>query len=95
MLKYILQYTAEVDMVKLLTSQTATITEMREPHKVLERAQGRPVAILRNSSVVGYLVPNDAVDTASSTVATMEEVMSSLQRTQSAAEPVLDYLKDK
>ena len=35
----------------------ATMTELREPHKVLERAEGKPVAILRESEVVAYFIP--------------------------------------
>jgi antitoxin StbD len=35
-------------MAKLLTSHIATMTEMREPHKVLERSGGKPVAVLKN-----------------------------------------------
>ena len=44
-------------MTKLLTKHIATMTEMREPHKVLERSGGEPVAVLRNSALVGYFVP--------------------------------------
>ena len=33
-------------MTRLLTNHIATITELREPHKVLERSGGKPVAIL-------------------------------------------------
>ena len=48
-------------MTKLLTKHIATMTEMREPHKVLERSGGEPVAVLRNSALVGYFVPAEAV----------------------------------
>ena len=83
-------------MTRLLTNHIATMTELREPHKVLERAGGKPVAILKNSAVVGYLVPQEAVtDPADHQVATMEEVMESLARTRTKVQPVLDYLKDK
>ena len=75
-------------MTRLLTQHIATITELREPHKVLERAGGKPVAILKNSQVVAYLVPQEAMEQVEARVATMDEVMESVQ-------PVLDYLKDK
>jgi antitoxin StbD len=82
-------------MARLLTNHIATITELREPHKVLARSGGNPVAILKNSQVVGYLVPQEAVEQVESRVATMEELRESLERTRAAAQPVLDYLKDK
>jgi antitoxin StbD len=82
-------------MTRLLTRHIATITELREPHKVLARAGGEPVAILKNSAVVGYLVPQEAVEKVDARVATMDEVMESLARTREATQPVLDYLKDK
>ena len=82
-------------MTRLRTTHIATMTEMREPHKVLERSGGHPVAILKNSALVGYFVPAEAVDKGEHRVATMEEVMESLERTRVAAQPVLDYLRDK
>ena len=82
-------------MTRLLTPNIATMTEMREPHKVLERANGQPVAILKNSALVGYFVPAEAIGRADHRVATLEEVMQSFERTRASAQPVLDYLKDK
>lgn len=82
-------------MTRLLTPHIATMTEMREPHKVLERANGQTVAILKNSALVGYFVPVEAVDKREHRAATLEEVMESLERTRAASQPVLDYLKDK
>ena len=82
-------------MTRLLTPHIATMTELREPHKVLERSGGKPVAILKNSAVVAYLVPEAAVDTAEHRVATREEVMAYLEASRDRVQPVLDYLKDK
>lgn len=73
----------------------ATVTELREPHKVFERSGGKPVAILKNSAVVGYLVPNEAVEHGEHSFATLKEVMASLERRRAVNQPVLDYLKDK
>ncbi len=68
-------------MTRLLTNHICTMTELREPHKVLERSGGQPVAILRNSALVGYLVPAEAVQDADDhRVATRDEVMASLAR---------------
>lgn len=82
-------------MTRLLTNHICTMTELREPHKVLERSGGKPVAILRNSQLVGYLVPEEATDKRPHRYATREEVMESLRRRQVINQPVLDYLKDK
>ena len=82
-------------MTRLATPQIATMTELREPQKVLDRAQGQPVAILKNSALVGYLVPAEAVGKADHRYATAEEVMDSIKRRRAINQPVLDYLKDK
>lgn len=83
-------------MTRLLTNEIASITELREPQKVLARANGKPVAILKNSKPVAYLVPAEAVvDPGEHRMATAEEVMAALEATREAAQPVLDYLKDK
>lgn len=82
-------------MTRLLTPQICTMTELREPQKVLDRANGKPVAILKNSALVGYLVPAEAVGEGDHRPATLEEVMAVMERTRKAAQPVLDYLKDK
>lgn len=85
----------EIDMTRLLTNHICTMTELREPHKVLERSGGKPVAILRNSQLVGYLVPEEATDKRQHRHATRDEVMESLRRRHAINQPVLDYLKDK
>lgn len=82
-------------MTRLLTPQICTMTELREPQKVLDRAGGKPVAILKNSALVGYLVPAEAIGETEHRPATMEEVRAIMERTRAAAQPVLDYLKDK
>ena len=83
-------------MTHLATPQIATMTELREPQKVFDRAGGQPVAILKNSALVGYLVPAEAVtDMGAHRYATLEEVIAHLDATREAVQPVLDYLKDK
>ncbi|HMO07077.1 MAG TPA: hypothetical protein PKD10_05440 [Paracoccaceae bacterium] len=83
-------------MATILARQTATITELREPQKVLDRAGGQPVAILKNSQVVGYLVPAAHVEAApTSRYATAEEVAQYLEASRERVQPVLDYLRDK
>ena len=82
-------------MTRLATPNICTMTELREPQKVLDRANGQPVAILKNSALVGYIVPAEAVGQAEHRVATMEEVMDVLERSKERVQPVLDYLRDK
>lgn len=82
-------------MTRLLTNHICTMTELREPHKVLERSGGKPVAILRNSQLVGYLVPEEATDKGQHQALTREQVQELLDRTRAKAQPVLDYLRDK
>ena len=45
----------------LLTSLTASLTELREPNKVIARAGNNPVAILNRNEAIGYFVPKSAV----------------------------------
>ncbi|MCG6902821.1 MAG: hypothetical protein LJE68_09085 [Rhodobacter sp.] len=83
-------------MTRLLTTEIATMTEMREPQKVLDRARGRPVAVMKNSRLVGYFVPAEAVaQPGQHRVAAMEEVLASLDKRRGINQPVLDYLRDK
>lgn len=82
-------------MTRLATPNICTMTELREPQKVLDRANGQPVAILKNSALVGYLVPVEAVDQGGHRVATLDEVMEVLESSRAQVQPVLDYLRDK
>jgi antitoxin StbD len=82
-------------MTRLLTNHIATMTEMREPHKVLAEAGGKPVAIMKNSRCVGYFVPAEIVNLDEPVYATREQVMESLRKRRAINQPVLDYLKDK
>ncbi len=81
-------------MTRLLTNHICTMTELREPHKVLARANGNPVAIMKNSALVGYLVPADGTDDEPMS-ASSQEVLDSLAKRKTINQPVLDYLKDK
>lgn len=82
-------------MKPIYASQTCTMTELREPHKVFEQAKGKPVAIMKNSRVIGYLVPEEATPDEAPRAATKEEVRDAIAQTRSQTQPVLDYLKDK
>ena len=82
-------------MTRLATPQICTMTELREPQKVFDRAGGQPVAILKNSALVGYLVPAEAVGKIDHASISKEDFLAHLAATRDAVQPVLDYLKDK
>jgi antitoxin StbD len=83
-------------MTHLATPKICTMTELREPQKVLDRAQGKPVAILKNSALAGYLVPVEAMSNPEDyQPLTSDALKDILARTRTQAQPVLDYLKDK
>ena len=82
-------------MTRLLTNHICTMTELREPQKVFDRAGGKPVAIMKNSKCVGYLIPEEATLQTEPRYATMDEVMTYIQESRDRVQPVLDYLKDK
>jgi antitoxin StbD len=78
----------------LLTRNIESMTEMREPHKVQKKSGGEPVAVLKNSALVGYFVPAEAISSAQHRTASIEEIRHSLKSRKSITQPVLDYLKD-
>lgn len=82
-------------MTRLATRNICTMTELREPQKVFDRANGEPVAILKNSQLVGYLVPAEAMPDIATRYATTEELTEYLARSRTRLQPVLDYLRDK
>ncbi len=82
-------------MTRLLTRNICTMTELREPQKVLDRAGGKPVAVLKNSKCVGYFVPQEHLLNEEPRYATRDEVLDYLNHSRKRVQPVLDYLKDK
>ena len=82
-------------MQNLLTNKTASLTELRDPKKVIENAGGKPVAILNRNQLEGYFVPASAVEKIDFSVATADEVKKLLRNRKPKLQPTLDYLKDK
>lgn len=82
-------------METLLTKKTISVTELREPKKVLERAGSQPVAVLNRSNVVGYFVPASAVEKLEINTATDSQIEALLDSLSDDAKSVNDYLKDK
>ncbi|MFD1509158.1 hypothetical protein [Lacimonas salitolerans] len=82
-------------VTRLHTRNICTMTELREPQKVFDRAGGEPVAIMKNSRCVGYLVPAEAALDSEPHYASMDEVQNYIKTSRERVQPVLDYLKDK
>jgi antitoxin StbD len=82
-------------MENLLTPLTASLTELREPNKVIARAGNQPVAILNRNEAIGYFVPKSAVADIELTLASNDQVKTFLKNKLPKIEHVLDYLKDK
>ena len=82
-------------METLLTKKTISVTELREPKKVLENAGSEPVAVLNRSNVVGYFVPASAVEKLEVAAADDSQVDDLLDSLGDDVKAVNEYLKDK
>ena len=82
-------------MENLLTNKTASLTELRDPKKVIENAGDKPVAILNRNQLQGYFVPASAVEKINFTAADDGAAGELLRKRMAKLKPTLDYLKDK
>ncbi|MFC1681216.1 prevent-host-death family protein [Pseudomonadota bacterium] len=82
-------------MQNLLTNKTASLTELRNPKKVIDQAGGKPVAIFNRDRLEGYFVPVSAVEKLSFEAAGADEAIRAFQKRKPRLQPVLDYLKDR
>ena len=82
-------------MQNLLTNKTASLTELRNPKKVIEQAGGKPVAILNRDRVEGYFVPASAVGKINFEKTGPNEAGTAFKKRKNMLKPTLDYLKDK
>jgi antitoxin StbD len=82
-------------MENLLTPLTASLTELREPNKVIAKAGNQPVAILNRNEAIGYFVPKSAVVDIELKVASNDQLKAFLKNKLPKIEHVIDYLKDK
>ena len=82
-------------MENLLTNKIASLTELRDPKKVIDKAGDKPVAIVNRNKLEGYFVPVSAVNKIDFEPAGNDEVIKAFTERKKAIEPVLDYLKDK
>lgn len=82
-------------MEHLLTHKTVSLTELRDPAKVLEQAGSSPVAVLNRNKVVGYFVPVAAVEDRVVYEPTADYTLEHFKAQKARLEPALEYLKDK
>ncbi len=82
-------------MQNLLTNKTASLTELRNPKKVIKQAGGKPVAILNRDHLEGYFVPASAVEKLSFETAEPGEAVAELKNRKKKLAATLEYLKDK
>lgn len=82
-------------MQNLLSNKTVSMTELRDPAKVIEKAGSSPVAILNRNKVVGYFVPNEAVSDMTAVESSVEDTLKAFAVQKARMQPALDYLKDK
>jgi len=82
-------------MQNLLMNKTVSLTELRDPAKVLAKAGSSPVAVLNRNKVVGYFVPVAAIEDATSKEAPVEESLQAFASLKNRIAPALDFLKDK
>ncbi len=82
-------------MKNLLTDKTVSLSELKDPEKMIKKADDKPVAILSGNKLEGYFVPASAVHKISFELADSDEVDAAIAKSISRNQPILDYLKDK
>ena len=82
-------------MQNLLTNKTASLTELRNPKKVIKQAGGKPVAILNRDHLEGYFVPASAVGILNFESTEPGEAAAKFNSRKQQLASTLDYLKDK
>jgi len=82
-------------MENLLTTLTASLTELREPNKVIAKAGNQPVAILNRNEAIGYFVPKSALADIEILTASKDQFDDFVQNKIQNINHILEYLKDK
>jgi len=73
----------------------ASLTELRQPSKVLAKSGNEPTVILKRNEVVAYLVPVGAVADISTSKLGKEKLFEYIKNGLPKINHVLDYLRDK
>jgi antitoxin StbD len=79
---------------KIKATKTASLTDLRDPMKVIEAAGDDPVAIMNRNKVIGYFIPESRTHVSYSYLE-KEEFDALLPELLEEEKEVLEYLKDK
>ena len=82
-------------MKNLLTDKTVSLSELKDPEKMIKKAGDKPVAILSGHKLEGYFVPASAVHKINFEPAEPGEVEAAIAEVITKNKAILDYLKDK
>lgn len=82
-------------METILAHKTASLTEFRDPAKVMREAGGETVAIMNRSNIIGYFVPQERVGKQAFKYVDSAEAEEMVDLLCKKHKKILDYLKDK
>ena len=82
-------------MQNILAKKLVGMTDLREPKKMIEKANGEPVAIMNRNEVAGYFVPASAVEQVSFSYVSDEDLEAVLKQQDELLAEGLAYLKDR
>lgn len=79
---------------RIKATKTASLTDLRDPMKVIKAAGNEPVAIMNRNQVIGYFVPESRTEVSYSYLPE-DEFEKLLPEVLEKGKPVFEYLKDK
>lgn len=82
-------------MQKILATKTASLTDLRDPMKVIESLGNDRIAILNRDKVIAYIVPPSHIKDPSFEYVPSEDVVKIVTDIKQSHGHILDYLKDK
>ncbi len=82
-------------METLLAQQVVSVTDFRQPTKVHDMANNKPVAIMNRNQVMGYYVPLAAIENIQIIEAKSNEIEAARLKRKERIAGVLKYLEDK
>ena len=82
-------------MQKILATKTASLTDLRDPMKVIESLGNDRIAILNRDKIIAYLVPPSHIKEPSFEYIDSDEVKDIVGELKKTHGHVLEYLKDK